>query len=265
MPADDIIRLVQSLGARHGFEKSVKIVRGALFDDRCLLSVHHSALGDAPASRLDAIARELGMPPELTETLPAALLAADIVHFGFEGGLKSETYKIYLEYASRTREAMQAAVPFPTLVHLAYKWNPRDRDARSIARYTWLPCSSLGEIGTKIDAVASPSAAPVALRLALGLLDKVGTSTPADRLFLMEVEEDGNPRRSFDLNVYNARLRVGDIAGLLAEAIRDFDALARGGGSIFDQQAGSALGHISAGVGRDGEEFATIYYGVEAR
>jgi hypothetical protein len=25
-----------------------------------------------------------------------------------------------------------------------------------------------------------------------------------------------------------------------------------------------ALGHLSAGIGRDGEEFVTIYYGVEA-
>jgi hypothetical protein len=84
------------------------------------------------------------------------------------------------------------------------------------------------------------------------------------RFLLMEVDEPGNPRRSCDLNVYDAELRMRDISDLLETALTDFAVPKPQARLVFDRAADRALGHLSAGVGRDGQEFVTIYFGVES-
>ena len=81
-------------------------------------------------------------------------------------------------------------------------------------------------------------------------------------LLLMEVEEPGNPRRSCDLNVYDAGLRMREIADLL-EAACEISLFRTHRRAVFGRAGGSGAGHLSAGVGRDGREFVTVYFGVE--
>lgn len=262
MPAANLISLVESLGAPYGLERSVKIMPGRVADDRCLISVGRGALGRAPLDRLLRIGQELGMPTGFVDALPAALDRADIVHFGYEGAGTHGTYKMYFEYASDARAAMTAGSPVPVLVHLAYKWTPPRPDG-AVTRYTWAPCRTRPEVEAKLRSLLPAERAPRALGCALRLLSKAASSADAGELLLMEVEEAGNPRRSCDLNVYDAGLRLCDIADLLESALRDFGVTTATGESVFGGSASKALGHLSAGVGRDGEEFVTIYFGVE--
>jgi tryptophan halogenase len=264
MPAGDLIRLVEDLHAPYGLERSVKITQAALADDRCLISVGRAALGGAPADRLIAIGRALRMPAALADALGAALDGADIVHFGFEATADDEVYKIYLEYASQVRNAMAAGSRTPALVHLAYKWAPERTDSHTITRYTWVPCRNRAEIEAKLQALVPTNESAKARRCVSGLLSRIAGFADSGAVLLMEVEEPGNPRRSCDLNVYDAGLRMAEIADLVETTLRDFAVPQAPAQAVFERAAERALGHISAGLGRDGREFVTFYFGVES-
>jgi hypothetical protein len=264
MPADDLIRLVGRLHAPYGIERSVKVVPDGLLDDRCLISIHKAALGPLPAERLVEMGRELDMPARFADGLSTVLEDADIVHFGHEGGPGFDVRKIYFEYASRARRAMAMTSAEPVLVHLAYKWGPRGTGGGSVARYSWVPCRTRHQVEGRLRALFSAGGAPRALRSALSLVSRVGPLADAGQLIMMEVEEHGNPRRSCDLNVYDCELRLGEIEDLVTATTQDFAVPPSRARAVFGRAWQLALGHLSAGVGRDGEEFVTFYYGVEA-
>jgi hypothetical protein len=263
MSASALIRLVEELGAPYGLERSVKITPGGLSDDRCLISIGRAALGQAPAERLIQMGRALHMPQDFADALSAALERADIVHFGYEAASKRDIYKIYLEYAAEVRRAMAAHSDRPVLVHLAYKWVASQADSGAVTRYTWLPCGTRGELEAKLRDLVPVNEAPNALRCALGLVSRIASFAESGKFLLMEVDEPGNSRRSCDLNVYDAGLRMHEIADLLETALSDFAVPRAQSQSVFDRAGDRALGHLSAGVGRDGGEFVTFYFGVE--
>jgi tryptophan halogenase len=264
MAAADLIRLVETLGAPFGLERSVKIEPGTLTDDRCLISVGRGALGQAPVERLLQIGGTLHMPQSFADVVSGALERADIVHFGYEAGVGGDVYKVYFEYASDVRRAMAAGSRVPVLVHLAYKWTPQRPDGRAVTRYTWVPCPNRTALEAKLEDLVPASEAPRASRCALGLLSQIAPFADSGDLLLMEVEEPGNPRRSCDLNVYDAKLRMHQIADLLDSTLRDFAVPQARAQPVFERAKDRALGHLSAGVGRDGREFVTLYFGVEA-
>lgn len=264
MPAITLIRLVEALGAPYGLERSAKITPGHLANDRCLISVGRAALGASPADKLIEIGRTLRMPPSLAEGLRGALAGADIVHFGFETAADDEIYKIYLEYASQTRQAMAVESRSPQLVHLAYKWSAKKGGSYNVTRYTWLPCRNRVEIDARLQDLVPADEAVRARRCVSSLLSMVADIADSGELLLMEVEEPGNPRRSCDLNVYDAGLRMGEIAQLVEAVLRDFAVPDSRAQAVFEPVGERTLGHISAGVGRDGKEFVTFYFGVES-
>jgi tryptophan halogenase len=224
MPAADLIKLIEELGAPYGLERSVKILHGVLADDRCLISIHREALGKNPADTLLQIGRELRIPPMFARALPGSLQRADIVHFGYEAGeAGQDVYKIYCEYASDVRRAMVVQDRTPILVHLAYKWTPLRPDGGAVTRYTWVPCRNRIELQQKLSDLIPEGETPTARRFVLALLSRIDAFANSGDLLLMEVEEPGNPRRSCDLNVYDAGLRVSAIAGLLDALMRDFE------------------------------------------
>jgi tryptophan halogenase len=264
MSAANLVRLVEALGAPYGLERSVKITPGSLADDRCLISIGRAALGASPANRLIEIGQTLQMPSVFADGLRVALDGADIVHFGFEAVDDDVIYKIYLEYASQVRQAMAAGSRAPRLVHLAYKWSAKRADSHNVSRYTWLPCGSRADIDAKLRDLVPETEAADARRCVLELLSRIARFADSGELLLMEVEEPGNPRRSCDLNVYDAGLRMEEIADLVAATLRDFAVPQARAQALFGRIADRALGHISAGLGRDGKEFVTFYFGVES-
>ena len=262
MSADALIKLVGELRAPYGLERSVKIAPGALFDDRCLISIHRTSLGKSPADRLAEMGRQLNIPDGFADQLQGALDSADVVHFGHEKG-PVDIYKIYFEYASRARRAMATFDGEPVLVHVAYKWSPGIPGSASVTRYTWLPCGTQRDLEAKLRSLLPANRAPRALRCVLSLLSRVATVADTGQPMMMDVEERGNPRRSFDLNVYDAGLRLGQIADLIEATTTDFAVPRSRSLAVFDPAKKLAMGHLSGGIARNGEEFVTIYYGIE--
>ncbi len=75
--------------------------------------------------------------------------------------------------------------------------------------------------------------------------------------------EDKNERRSFDLNLYDARLQIRDIYPVLKQ-MRDYFSLKPGDfQELYDQVKPKIIGHIAGGIHRNEKEFFNVYYGVE--
>ena len=269
MATADLIRLVKSFGEPFGLERSIKITRGSLDRERCLLSVGRAAFGEPPQDKLIAAARALRVPEPFAEELKTSVREADVIHFGYEGASGRGIYKIYCEYASSAHRAMAnakqaGANAAPALVHLAYKWSPSDPDSRAITRYTWVPCRNGGELEDRLRILVPQDRAPNAHQCVFSLLSRIFAVADPTDVMLMEVEEPGNPRRSCDLNVYDAQMQVHQVADLIPAVAAGLSVPKPEVQAAFEGVTNKMLGHLSAGVDRRGEEFVTVYFGVEA-
>jgi tryptophan halogenase len=253
---------VKALGAPYGLERSAKISSGALFEDRFLVSLHRSAFGADAGQGVLQVARKLGAPDAFLRAIAEAEAEADIVHLGYEGG-RHATCKLYLEYASQVQRAQAQQADTPLLVHLAFKWMPAVAGRHAVTRYTWLPAHAHAELADWLHTLLA--GAPRALSCILELLARASGRAEADNLFLMQVEEPGNSRHSCDLNLYQADLHVRDIADVLGALGTELAVPREDMVTFIDRCSALALGHIAGGLGRDGAEFVTVYYGVEAR
>jgi len=259
----DILRRVEALRAPFGFERSVKLVDGALYDDRCLMSLHRSALGPAPCRLLTQMVSKFGAPDPVCLALHEALRGAEVVHIGHESEDGAAVRKLYFEYVSRARAAMARGEP--VLVHLAYKWAMNGDHATAVTRYVWRPCPTLRDAEARVAERLPQTRAPRARATALALLDKAAALANNGELNMLDVEEPGNPRQSLDMNLYDAGLTIAGVETLLARAGEAFSIAPARLDAAFQRDRAAALGHLGAGIDRRGREFVTFYFGVEAR
>lgn len=260
-----LLSAIELLDVPFGLERSVKLGRGTVNDDRFLAILHKNSLGREPASRLAWFAGKLGMPDGMLEMLTSRIGDADIVQFGYEGG-EAGVYKVYLEFPADVRAARLAGAEtsaHDVLVHLAAKWRVLAPHEAAVSRYVW-PASarSVAAIDGRLcgqEFGAGPSC--VAAR---AIVERARRRCDDDQIFLLEVTEDGSPRRSFDVNVYAADLAVSDAAPALRELARAY-AIDIDMERLLARLGAASLGHISGGRGRNGEDFTTVYFGVSGR
>ncbi len=262
-----LLRLVRDLGAPYGHERSFKVSHRALVDERYLLSLHKSAFGAEPWSGLLPICEALSLPGAFVDAVEKHLPAADILHLGFERGADSCVYKLYLEFAARVRrDAASAAVAGnePMLVHLAFKWDPAHRDRGTIARYTCQPALSVEQMAARLSAIHGQPDDGAPQSFARKLLDTATARMGEGQVFFMEVEEEGNRRRSFDINVYDAALDFAQVGPMMSKIWPHFRIPEERWRPILASARSQPLGHLSGGIGRDGKEFLSLYFGVTA-
>jgi hypothetical protein len=75
--------------------------------------------------------------------------------------------------------------------------------------------------------------------------------------------EENNSRRSFDINMYKANLRMRDLYPLLSRIFRYYRIPDDIFHPLYDQVKLRIFGHLSGGVDRAGRDFLTIYHGVK--
>lgn len=82
---------------------------------------------------------------------------------------------------------------------------------------------------------------------------------PAASMLYLEVSEQGNPRSSFDINLYKSGLVVADAGQQLRQAGAYFHVA----GELIEAQlmrlGTCPLGHLSSGPDRKGKEFLAVY------
>lgn len=229
-------------------ERSVKFLPGRRMADRILYGVQRD---DAPGLRnrvLDLAAR-IGLPGAMVDEIDLRLADAHMVHAGQEGTGPGAVFKLYLEFAH----------PPPDLSGLRFlAWKAATDAAPVRSSYRLVPLATLLDGHRALEHVPLTPA----LRDAAGrILDLAGARCGVSDLTFLSVGEPGTDRVSFDLNVYDADLTVADAAPMLDLALRDLGHLAEETGFAPSDR----LGHISAGLGRTGTPFWTIYAGASLR
>lgn len=262
--ARPLLALVRGLGVGFGFERSFKLSPGRVRSDRLILGVR-SRLVDA-ASLLE-ICRRIGMPPALRARFEQALPEANTVGFGFEGDERGGVYKVYVEYWERLYQRLRRDPRdvSPAVLFLGFKWPVRGGAEGTVARYTCHPLLAVGGIRERLDALYDGRAESPSLEATHAVLERAAPRLRrGDSFVYVEAEEEGNPRKSFDLNLYKARLRVDDLRPALEALGGKYGISAASLGEATAPSAGRPFGHLSGGLGRDGRDFLTVYYELEA-
>jgi len=258
--AAQLLRMVGDLGVPYLYERSFRMTEGALMANRFLLTLDRLDIPGGAERRVLEICDRMGMPASARAEAQANLAMARCVHFGFEAD-SGVVCKLYLERSVTEEERASArAKREPALLHLAFKWDVASGVVVT-SRYLWRPGLSAPQIGERLEQVYG-DASPTSLNLARAVLKLVEGRAPAESLQYLEVEEAENARRSFDLNLYDAKLQVKDMQFVLTQMREHFGVRPGQWQALYDQIKTKALGHVAGGVHRNGEDFFNVYYGV---
>ena len=257
--ARPMLALVRGLNVGFGFERSFKLSPGSLHADRVILGVRTKL---ANGESLLKVCRAIGMPDPYLARFEELLPEANTVGFGFEGG----AYKVYLEFWDKLRQRVRQdpANVAPETLFLGFKWAISDPSRCALARYTCYPLLSIRGIRKRLAELYDDPAMP-SLRAAQEIIDLAAIRIGANDSFVyVEASEEGNPRKSFDLNLYKAGLRVADLYPVLSALYQHYSIPESHLESLSAETGSRTFGHLSGGNGRDGQDFLTVYYEIEA-
>jgi hypothetical protein len=258
---------VRGLGTECGFERSFKVSCGTLFENRFLLGMKKSSLGQDGDVRLDEVCRSLEMPEDLRSRFGQLIPSANYVHFGFEEGAGGVMYKVYLEFYNVVKTQMQKQKDSisEAMLHVGLKWDINDPMRQSVTHYMWYPWLEADEIVRRVNALDDFASGGIpAFALSVSQLVSVAASKMSSKdILYLEVTEEGNPRRSFDINVYRAGLQVSELFPILSELSQRLGLPYDRFHALYDRIKTKRLGHIAGGLDRAGDIFVTVYYGVE--
>lgn len=258
--AAQLIRLVGDLDIPHQYERSFRVSAHGIQANRFLLTLNVRDLPGDPAAQVLAICDRMAMPADARVAARESFGMANCIHFGFEGDATGLVCKLYLERAVPPEEARSVrASGGSALLHLAFKWN-MGRGDWVTTRYRWYPALRKEEIQARMQDVYGTAA--TSCGMAHEILEAACARVGAERLQYLEVDEVENSRRSFDLNLYNAKMQVRDIQPALYRMRDHFGVRPGQFQALYDQVNGLALGHLAGGLHRRGEDFFNIYYGV---
>ncbi|MES2015487.1 MAG: hypothetical protein V4484_03245 [Pseudomonadota bacterium] len=256
MQAQLITRL-ESLHAHYGREDSFKLGPRTIIAERILIGVNTNTMASA---RLLAIASELGMPDDCLAVLLPQAGDANVVFFGFEQQADCCICKVYLELWDQLRRTTRrTGSQAPQLLHLGVKWDSARPDRHAVARYDCHPLLDTRAILRRMAACYGDPASPVLCALAQAIVLQAAQNQPGASMLYLEVNEAGNARASFDINLYKSGMLVADASAQLHQAGDYFGLDA----AVIDAQlarlGACPLGHLSSGLDRHGQPFLTVY------
>ncbi len=260
-----LLELVRGLNTPLEVERSCKLMPGTFLPNRFLLSMPKAALGAAATIRLPVMFKRLGMPELFAADARQGIAEADFLHFGFEENESGSVLKFYLETAGTLANALSGrGSSEPHLLYLGYKWDPAAPERHAMTRYIAHPGLTPEAMQAKMaETLQGPAHAPV-LGFCRDILDLAADRTGSAKLLYVEVTEEGNPRVSFDLNLYSAQLQLSEIYPILAAACRHFAISREQFRRFYEESREHTLGHVSAGIDREGRSFFTFYFGGNA-
>lgn len=248
-----------------GFEKSFKMAENTLLANRFLLGISKH---DVPQNSLLAICERMGLQDDYLSALSDNLQDADIIHFGFEENESGCVYKVYLEYCAKfysQKNTSENNMNEPFLLHLAYKWNPLSHETGTIAKYIYRPRLSLTNIFDRLSAIYSCTKDKFSLEIAKSIINAASAKSDANNFMYLEVSEEGNPRLSFDIKLYESNLRLCDINDFLSMIRQHYSIPAVQFEHMYNQIKTNRVVHLSGGVDRKGKDFFTFYYAPDIR
>lgn len=262
-----LFALMNGLRVPYAYEKSFKALPGRLLPSRYLLGINKSVITPELEPRVLALPERLGMPEALRPMYQEGYPAASFTHFGLEQNEDACLIKAYLEFSAPLLEATQAGrvLEGEHLLHRGFKWSADEPEKYSVASYRCFHALPQGAIRERLGAILVGPEHAVALRLTNAIFDLALQRISDRKLLYLEVTEEGNPRISFDLNLYAARLRMSELRPIFDEMQRHYSLPPMEFASVLSESHDAVFGHVSGGIDRQGRDFLTIYYGVEGR
>jgi hypothetical protein len=260
-----LFQLVKSLDLEVGYERSFKVSEKTLLENRFLLGFSKSSIKQNPHERILDICEGMEMPDAFIEDFSEKLSEANYVHFGFEENERTCIYKVYLEFYDKIQEEIknQANESEQFLLHLGFKWDVSDNTKHALTRYTWYRSLAVEDILVRLADILDPQKYRKPFEIAKGILDTGSSKIPHHDILYLEVSEENNPRRSFDINMYRAALELRELHPFLWEMCQHYSISSETFQAIYDQVKTKIFGHLSGGIDREGKDFLTVYYGVE--
>jgi hypothetical protein len=246
---DRLISLAGTLAPEVVCEHSFSVRNRDLRANRVLLSV---SIEQCLPDTVNAACESLGMPTAHLRALSKLLGGATFIHFGADYS-KEHLLKVYLELLPGESPAPTE----PVLQFVGFKWVPGDPKAEVVSLYRRHPSMSLAEIKSRVATLC-----PLAVRdVATAVVDRIAASNPETTLMYLDVTEPPNPRHSVDLNVYDAGLTIAGVRDVLAALFARFAIPEHYFAPVILHNAAKVITHLSVGAHRNGEPFATFYYG----
>jgi tryptophan halogenase len=249
---------VKALGVSYRRESSFRISYGVLSVDRFLLTIRAADTPNVRERSLEICDRLL-MPRHLRAAAQRVFRRASYVHYGFERAGERITCKLYLEKAVGRGEVLRArARNTPIVLYKGFKWDPV-QTMSVVTRYLWRPFLSISEIDQRLSN-CFPDSRNAKCEIAKEMLSLATREIPGESIEYAEVVEAGTLRRSFDLNLYNAKLEMRNAAFLLARTCEAFCVGRQARQALMNGVRRELLGHVAGGIDRNGDEFLTFYH-----
>ena len=251
-------RLIEELGLKCGYEKSFKLTQQQLLRNRYLLGIEKAGLDSAGLAQ---IYQRLEMPAEYIEDFLTGLADANLVLLGFEEGVEDCVYKIYLEYWDKIQLDIDCLAPpyQPRTMFIGYKWSALDSTRSAVTNYVYYPRINLDQIVSRLQALcASPD--DDNFKVASEIIRFSASRAEPESFVYLEASEADNPRKSFDINLYQAGVELRSIYPMLAQLSRCYAISDTDLDELFETVSSRPLGHLSGGIDRQGKSFFTVYY-----
>ncbi|MFT7229073.1 MAG: hypothetical protein ACI8PW_001666 [Methylophilaceae bacterium] len=240
-----------------GFDRSFKMTKKALLGHRFLMGVDTKHI---EAKRLRGICAGMGMPAEYATAFAENLPDANSVHFGFEENENSCVYKVYLEFWAKLHQHIRNKETGGSLLHLAFKWDPLNDRKKAITEYVCHPYLCIEAILERMGDIFNDHADKPSCEITQKIIKLAAPRITDGAPMYLEVCEADNPRKSFDINLHPANLKLLDIEHLLNQMSHHYEIPTETFQMFYNTIRASTLGHISAGIDRHNRDFMTTYY-----
>ena len=264
---EKILTLFQQVGrldTRVDFEQSFKAIHGRLFEKRFLLGINRRVGGAGSDERLVSIGENIGMPHNLLASFERSLPHANHVYFGVEEGEETLTLKAYLEFRDQIERQIDGAdvagQSFPLFA--GFKWDSSSPSRQAVTEYVWYPSLPVPEMLERLKTTVDPIRHPELFEVVSEIVERASERISHGDIQYLEVTEEGNPRRSFDINIYKAGYRLEDLVPFLSKAMEHYAFAPERTRVLYDRIKTDRFGHLAGGVDRENRDFMTVYYGV---
>ena len=260
-PTDGCARLLEAIAQRniaHGIEDSLKFsATDGLSVGRLLVGVNTA---DLSWTGFLALVQELGLPAGHAADLQGAFARSNALGFAVEDRGSRTVWKVYLEFWDEVRLALRATGSRePREMHLGLKWEEGPAQRVERAHYICYPLLTHEEILARLKALYGNERAMPGHAAARQIVKACAARWPRMPLIYLEASEEGNQRRSFDLNFYRTGLRMPDAIRHLQAAGEGLDIDAHALAKSLARLGDARLGHLSGGFDRRGGEFMSLY------
>ena len=234
------------------FERSARFREEEIDDCRGLFSLPLEQFGETAIEDVLHVARAMRLPPQTEEAIRRFSSAAAFVHFGFERSGSTLIGKCYLELPVPDSAAAESRLQF-----LGFKWSMNEPSLSVVTRYRSLPAMGWDETCHLATENVGDGLRPSVHRM----LEAIRPNKEKPAIWkLLEVEDEGSNRRSYDLNVYEFEIAVGSIESEIGTISEKLSINHVELNAWLGANQSQTIGHLAVGTNRQGGSFVTVYH-----